>query len=189
MAHINLLPWRERLREERRREFLNILVGIVIIAGGLVLLVDRYFNGEIDTQVARNNFMKSEIAILDERVREITQLRQQKEDIRARMNVITDLQGTRPLIVRIFDELVNTLPAGVYYQTIERTGEQIALEGIAESYSGITELLRNLGGSAWFRDPDLSAISEAVGSANSLTNSLSFTLTVTLEPPAQQDEV
>ena len=189
MAHINLLPWRERLREERRREFLNILVGIVIIAGGLVLLVDRYFVSEIDTQVARNNFIKAEIAILDERVREITQLRQQKEDIRARMNVITDLQGTRPLIVRIFDELVNTLPAGVYYQSVERTGERIALQGIAESYSGITELLRNLGGSTWFRDADLSAISEAVGAANSLSNSLSFTLTVTLEPPAQQDEV
>ncbi|MFT4862189.1 MAG: type IV pilus assembly protein PilN [Pseudohongiellaceae bacterium] len=189
MAQINLLPWRERLREEQRREFLNILVGIVIIAGGLVLLVDRYFNGEIDAQVARNNFIKTEIAILDERVREITQLRQQKEDIRARMNVITDLQGTRPVIVRIFDELVNTLPAGVYYQTVERTGERIALEGIAESYSGITELLRNLGGSTWFRDPDLSAISEAAGAANSLTNALSFTLTVTLESLTQQDEV
>ena len=56
-------------------------------------MVDRYFVSEIDTQVARNNFIKAEIAILDERVREITQLRQQKEDIRARMNVITDLQG------------------------------------------------------------------------------------------------
>ncbi len=189
MAHINLLPWRERLREERRREYLNILVGIVIIAAGLVLLVDRYFNAEINTQVARNNFVKTEIAILDERVREITQLRQQKEDIRARMNVITDLQGTRPLIVRIFDELVNTLPEGVYYRSVERTNQTIALEGIAESYSGITELLRNLGASAWFRDPDLSAISEAPGDANSLTNALSFTLTVTLEPPSQQDEV
>jgi type IV pilus assembly protein PilN len=81
------------------------------------------------------------------------------------------------------------LPAGVYYQTVERTGERIALEGIAESYSGITELLRNLGGSTWFRDPDLSAISEAAGAANSLTNALSFTLTVTLESLTQQDEV
>ncbi|MFN3163000.1 MAG: PilN domain-containing protein [Pseudohongiellaceae bacterium] len=56
MAHINLLPWRERLREERRREFLSILVGVVIIGAGLLFLVDRYFNGEIDTQTARNDF-------------------------------------------------------------------------------------------------------------------------------------
>lgn len=189
MAHINLLPWRERLREERRREFLNVLVGIVIIAGGLVLLVDRYFVAEITTQSARNNFIRAEIAILDERVAEITELRQQKEDIRARMNVITDLQGTRPLIVRMFDELVKTLPDGVYYKTLERTGETIAIEGVAESNSRITELLRNLESSDWFREPDLSDISAADASANSLTEAFTFSLQVTLDLPEQQEEV
>ncbi|MCI5107745.1 MAG: pilus assembly protein PilN, partial [Pseudomonadales bacterium] len=106
MAQINLLPWRERLREERRREFLSILVGVVIIAAGLLFLVDRYFNGEISTQMARNDFLRQEISVLDAQVAEISELQQQKEDIRARMSVITDLQGTRPVIVRIFDELV-----------------------------------------------------------------------------------
>ena len=114
MAQINLLPWRERLREERKREFFTILIGVVIISAGILFLIDRYFNGEIDVQVSRNEFLRSEITVLDERVAEINQLRQQKEDIRSRMNVITDLQGTRPVIVRIFDELVNTLPDGVY---------------------------------------------------------------------------
>lgn len=189
MAQINLLPWRERLREERRREFLNVLVGIVIIAGGLVLLVDRYFVAEINTQSARNNFIRAEIAILDERVAEITELRQQKEDIRARMNVITDLQGTRPLIVRMFDELVKTLPDGVYYKTLERAGETIAIEGVAESNSRITELLRNLESSDWFREPDLSDISAADGSVNALTEAFTFSLQVTLDLPDQQEEV
>lgn len=142
MAHINLLPWRERLREERRREFLSILVGVVIIGAGLLFLVDRYFNGEIDTQTARNDFLRSEISQLDAQVAEISELQQQKEDIQARMNVITDLQGTRPVIVRIFDELVRTLPEGVYYETLERTGDTIAIEGVSESYSRITELMR-----------------------------------------------
>ncbi|MFT4671076.1 MAG: type IV pilus assembly protein PilN [Pseudohongiellaceae bacterium] len=189
MAQINLLPWRERLREERKREFTNILVGIVIIAGGLVLLADRYFVGEINTQSARNNFVQSEINILDERVAEITELRQQKEDIRARMNVITDLQGSRPLIVRMFDELVNTLPDGIYYKTLERVGERIAIDGVAESNSRITELLRNLEASDWFRDPDLSDITAASGAANALTEAFTFSLTVTLDLPEQQEEV
>ncbi|MFK7863696.1 MAG: PilN domain-containing protein [Pseudohongiellaceae bacterium] len=188
MAHINLLPWRERLREERRREFLNVLVGIVIIAGGLVLLVDRYFVAEISTQTARNNFIRAEISILDERVAEITALRQQKEDIRARMNVITDLQGTRPLIVRMFDELVKTLPDGVYYKSLERAGETIAIEGVSESNSRITELLRNLEGSDWFREPDLSDISAADAAANSLTEAFTFSLQVTLDLPDLPDQ-
>ncbi len=112
MAHINLLPWRERLREERKREFLSIMAGIVIIAAGLIFLVDRYFRSEINTQIARNEFVRSEIKLLDERVLEITELQQQKQEIRERMNVIQNLQGSRPIIVRIFDELVKTLPEG-----------------------------------------------------------------------------
>lgn len=189
MAQINLLPWRERLREERRREFINILVGFVIIGAGLVLLVDRYFVGEIDTQSARNNFIRAEITILDARVTEITELRQQKEDIRARMSVITDLQGTRPLIVRMFDELVKTLPDGVYYSSLERAGERIAIDGVAESNARITELLRNLEASDWFRDPDFRYSTAADAAANSLSEAFTFSLTVTLDLPDQQEEV
>ena len=98
MAHINLLPWRERMREERKREFFSIIIGVAVIAGGLLFLVDRYFNGEINTQNARNGFIQAEILLLDEQVTEINQLRQQKEDIRSRMTVINDLQGTRPVM-------------------------------------------------------------------------------------------
>ena len=105
------------------------------------------------------------------------------------MSVITDLQGTRPLIVRMFDELVKTLPDGVYYQTVERVGERIAIDGVAESNSQITELLRNLDASDWFRDPDLSDITAADASASSLTEAFSFSLTVTLDLPDLQEEV
>ncbi len=186
MAHINLLPWRERLREERRREFLSILVGVVIIGAGLLFLVDRYFNGEIDTQTARNDFLRSEISQLDAQVAEISELQQQKEDIQARMNVITDLQGTRPVIVRIFDELVRTLPEGVYYETLERTGDIIAIEGVSESYSRITELMRRLDDSEWFTEADLSDISAADVAQSAISNTLTFTLTLNLELPNQQ---
>ncbi len=187
MARINLLPWRERLREERRREFLSILAGVVIIAGGLVFLVDRYFNSEIRYQNARNELIRAEIRTLDERVAEINELRQQKEDIRARMNVITDLQGTRPVIVRIFDEMVKTLPDGVYYQTVERTNDTIAIEGIAESYARITELMRRLDSSNWFREADLSDITAIDRPDDPTSDSFRFSLTLSLELPNQQD--
>lgn len=173
MAHINLLPWRERLREERRREFLTIMVGFVIIAGGLVFLLDRYFNGEITMQQARNVFVRAEITLLDAQVAEINQLRQQKEDIRARMNVITDLQGTRPVIVRIFDEMVRTLPDGIYYEQVQRTEDVIAVEGIAESYARITELMRNLDDSEWFEATDLSEFSVVESAETSMSASIS----------------
>ncbi|HBJ91217.1 MAG TPA: pilus assembly protein PilN [Gammaproteobacteria bacterium] len=173
MMHINLLPWRERLREERRREFLTIMMGFVIIAGGLVFLVDRYFNGEITMQQARNVFVRAEITLLDAQVAEINHLRQQKEDIRARMNVITDLQGTRPVIVRIFDEMVRTLPDGIFYEQVQRIEDVIAVEGIAESSARITELMRNLDDSEWFKATDLSEFSVVESAETSMSASIS----------------
>jgi type IV pilus assembly protein PilN len=188
MAQINLLPWRERLREERRREFLSVLVGIIIIAAGLLFLVDRYYNGEISTQMARNDFLRQEISVLDAQVAEISELQQQKEDIRARMSVITDLQGTRPVIVRIFDELVRTLPEGVYYETLERNGDAISIEGVAESYGRITELMRRLDDSEWFTAANLSDISAAEVSQDTLADAFTFSLSLTLELPNQQED-
>ncbi|HAR90284.1 MAG TPA: pilus assembly protein PilN [Gammaproteobacteria bacterium] len=173
MMHINLLPWRERLREVRRREFLTIMMGFVIIAGGLVFLVDRYFNGEITMQQARNVFVRAEITLLDAQVAEINQLGQQKEDIRARMNVITDLQGTRPVIVRIFDEMVRTLPNGIFYEQVQRIEDVIAVEGIAESSARITELMRNLDDSEWFKATDLSEFSVVESAETSMSASIS----------------
>lgn len=187
MAQINLLPWRDRLREERRREFLTIMVGFVIIAGGLIFLVDQYFNRLIDSQTARNNFLQSEIQVLDAQVAEINELRQQKEDIRARMNVITDLQGTRPVIVRIFDELVKTLPDGVYYERVQRTDNVIAIEGVAESYARITELMRRLDASEWFAATDLSEFSVVESQESPMAAQITFSLTLNIELPGQDD--
>ncbi len=187
MAHINLLPWRDRLREERKRQFLTIMAGFVIIAGGLVGLVDRYFNREIDTQASRNNFIRNEITVLDAQIAEIDELRQQKEDIRARMNVITDLQGTRPVIVRIFDELSRTLPDGVYYESLQRTGDSIAIEGIAESTERIPELMRNLDASDWFQDTELPEFSVVESQEGAMSSAISFSMTLNIQLHSQDD--
>ena len=188
MAHINLLPWRERLREERKREFLSVMVGVLIIAAGLIFLVDRYFRGEINTQIARNEFIRAEIRLLDARVAEINQLQQQKQEIRERMNVIQNLQGSRPVIVRIFDELVKTLPQGVHYTRLNRVGENMTIEGVAESYARLTELMRRLDASEWFANPDLRIISAREGQGISQNAANSFTLNLTLESPRANSE-
>ena len=119
--------------------------------------------------------------MLDAQVAEINQLREQKEEIRTRMNVITDLQGTRPVIVRIFDEMVRTLPEGVFYEEVQRTEDIIAIEGIAESYARITELMRNLDESEWFEATDLSEFSVVESSESPLSASISFSLTLNIE--------
>jgi type IV pilus assembly protein PilN len=159
MAKINLLPWRENLREERKKNYMLVMLCVLIIAGGSVFGADRFVRNEIKNQQARNAYLEREIAVLDASVAEINSLQEQKREIQDRMNVIQNLQGSRPIIVRVFDELVKTLPEGVYFQTLDRVGDSMNIVGVAESYGQLTTLMRRLGASEWFADPVLQIIS------------------------------
>ncbi len=166
MANINLLPWRERLREERKKTFfitLGIAFGVAAAILGVGIL---YINGEIANQRARNQYISDQIAVLDTKIAEIRNLQDQKRALTERMTVIQDLQGRRPVIVRLFDELVRTLPDGVYYNSITRTGDSIALSGVADSASRVSALMRYLDDSEWFADPSLNQITPLNASAN-----------------------
>ncbi|MCB1671491.1 MAG: PilN domain-containing protein [Gammaproteobacteria bacterium] len=189
MAQINLLPWRETLREERKKKFLVLMVVVLLASGAVVLAADRYVRGAMVNQTARNEYLMSEIRILEDQVAEISKLQQQKREIQDRMSVIQNLQGSRPVIVRVFDELVKTLPDGVYFETLERNGESMKIVGVAESYSQLTTLMRRLDGSDWFTSPNLRIISAAdKEEAFDDTAANRFNLNLTLVTPSDQDE-
>ena len=158
MARINLLPWREQLREERKKQFISILVLIVLFAGLLVFLGDRNLNGKIDQQNARNDFLRKEISLLDGRIKEIEQLKARRTQLLDRMKIIQDLQGNRPIIVRVFDELARTLPDGVYFTSVNMKGAVIGIKGGAESNSRVSNLMRQMDASDWLTTPNLTAV-------------------------------
>lgn len=158
MARINLLPWREQLREERKKEFMTVLVLIIIFAGGLVFLGDRYLNGKIDHQNARNEFLQKEITLLEARIKEIEQLQARRTQLLDRMKIIQDLQGNRPIIVRVFDELARTLPDGVHFDSLAMDGSTINIKGRAESNSRVSNLMRQMDASEWLTSPNLTAV-------------------------------
>ncbi len=189
MAQINLLPWRETLREERKRKYLTIIAMVVVASGATVFAADRYVRGAIANQIARNEFLTAEIAVVDAQVAEISKLQQQKREIQERMSVIQNLQGSRPVIVRVFDELVKTLPDGVFFESLERSGESMSIVGVAETYSQLTTLMRKLDGSDWFTAPNLRIISAADDEgAFSDTAANRFNLNLTLVAPAKEGE-
>jgi type IV pilus assembly protein PilN len=181
MASINLLPWRERRREERKKAFFVMLGISAAIAGAIVGAGILYIKSEISNQTARNNYLTTTIAELDTKIAEIRDLQQQKQDLTERMAVIQDLQGRRPVIVRLFDELVRTLPEGVYYNSIIRTEDTIALSGIADSANRVSTLMRYLEDSEWFADASLKGVNEApptIGPDGQQIPNQSFDLTV-----------
>jgi type IV pilus assembly protein PilN len=186
MANINLLPWRERQREERKKNFFTTLAIAAGVAALVVFAMDRVLVSQISNQNARNQYLAQQIALLDKEIAEIRQLQQQKKDLTARMAVIQDLQGRRPVIVRLFDELVRTLPEGIFYDTISRTEDSISIVGIAESNSRVSALMRSLEDSEWFANPDLRQVTAEAGAAGTPdTQRNRFQLTVGITTPSE----
>lgn len=181
MARINLLPWREQLREERKQRFLVAMGGTLIIAGGLVILGGQYFNGAIERQSARNEFVKKEIAVLDARIKEISELKERRQQLLERMRIIQDLQGNRPTIGRIFDQLVRTLPDGVYFTALKRSDRTLSITGAAESNNRVSSLMRNLDASEWLEGPNLTEVKAVT--AGALDQANTFQLTVLQAQP------
>ena len=181
MANINLLPWREKERERRKKTFFATLGATAIIAGAILGIGHLYMQGEINNQQARNTYLQEQITVLDTKIAEIRNLQDQKRALTERMAVIQDLQGRRPVIVRLFDELVRTLPEGVYYNEVTRTGDVISLNGVADSNNRVSTLMRYLDDSEWFAEPSLRQITAAqttTGAEGQQTASNAFQLNV-----------
>lgn len=185
MAQINLLPWREERREEQKREFLAIAGLFAAVAAGVVFLWFSVMSSAIDAQNDRNSYLQKRINELNAQVREINEMKKQKKQLIARMEVIQALQGNRPEIVHIFDELVRTLPDGVFYNSIVRKGAVITLRGTAESNNRVSSLMRQLEASDWFTDPNLRMVN-ANRSFGEQAND--FQMTVKLTSPNKKEE-
>nr|WP_254774621.1 PilN domain-containing protein [Marinobacter sp. AC-23] len=150
MATINLRPWREELRAEKQKQFVVMILGAAIIAGGLTFLWSSDLDSGVAYQQSRNAYIESATKKLDEQIREIESLKRKRDELLARMKVIQDLQGKRPVIVRVFDELVRTLPDGLFYTDLKRTGDRVSIVGMAESNSRVSTLMRQFDESDWF---------------------------------------
>jgi len=161
MAKINLRPWREELRAEKQKQFVVMILGAAFIAVGLTFLWKTDMDNRIAYQESRNAYIETATKQLDKQIKEIEDLKRKRDELLSRMQVIQDLQGKRPVIVRVFDELVRTLPDGLFYTDLTRSGERVDIVGMAESNSRVSALMRQFEESEWFTDPNLSNVSAA----------------------------
>jgi len=158
MPSINLLPWREAERKKRQRDFGVALGGAVIVAIAVVMLTVLAYSQMVSGQQARNDRLTTEIKILDESIAEIEGLERQKERLLARMEIIEELQKSRPEIVHLFDELVRQLPDGVYLTGMKQTGSRVEIRGIAQSSTRVSALMRRIDSSEWMGDPEVERV-------------------------------
>ena len=158
MARINLLPWREELRKQKQTEFLTIVGIFAVISLGVWGAVHWHYNERIDFQKSRNDYLRAEMAKLDEKIKQIKELEREKERLLARMKAIETLQTSRPIIVHLFDELVTTLPEGVFLKSIVQKGQDFVIQGVAQSNARVSSYMRNIEVSEWLTNPSLDVI-------------------------------
>jgi len=143
----------------------------------------------IETQNGRNAYVQGHIDDLDKQIAEIRELQKKKAELLARMRVIQQLQGNRPVIVRVFDEVVRTLSKGVHFRELTMAANSLAVKGTAESNNRISSLMRNLDQSEWFATPNLKSIKEDPQNSDYGEQASTFDLTfVQINPNAKADE-
>jgi type IV pilus assembly protein PilN len=174
MPRINLLPHRELERKKRRRDFGVALISAAIAAIVFVGLGKLMYAGWIDSQNAKNNLLKKEIVKLDAQIADIQDLENRKQRLVARMEIIEKLQRKRPEIVHLFDELVKTVPEGIFLTQIKEVGKKLEMKGVAQSSTRVSTFMRNIDSSSWMDNPQLQVVETA---KDSPTGGSSFTLT------------
>ncbi|KHL54178.1 PilN domain-containing protein [Xanthomonas cannabis] len=197
MARINLLPWRAERRKAREREFYSML-GFAALGGVLLsALIWFYYDAQITGQTERNAFLTTEIDKVKAQNEEIKELDKKKDRLLARKKVIEELQANRSQMVHLFDSLVRTIPDGVALTNIKQDGDILTLEGRSQSNARVSAYMRNLEGSGWMTNPDLSIIEAksqdkagqpATSSMDTKTLPYVFTLKVKLANPNEADK-
>ena len=155
MPRINLLPWREQQRKDRKLAFTVGILGALIGAGVVSFIGYLYYGSLIESQQHRNDRMRAEITTLDREIEEINRLDAEKQKFIARMQIIEKLQRSRPEIVHVFDQLVRTIPDGVNLVSLKQTDRKLQMKGLAQSSTRVASYMRNIDASEWLSDPSL----------------------------------
>jgi type IV pilus assembly protein PilN len=163
MPRINLLPWREEQRRERKLAFLVALGGGTVAAVVVAFAAYLLMGSMVDGQQRRNEMLRAEIKRLDKQIEEINDLETAKQKYIARMEIIEKLQRSRPQIVHLFDEIVRTLPDGVYLTSVKQTDKRLKFEGVAQSSTRVSAFMRNIDGSEWLKNPELEVVETGKG--------------------------
>ncbi len=152
MARINLLPWREEQRQRKNKEFMTIIFVVCLLAAAGAFATWFFFDQQLTDQRSANQLITQENERLDGVLKEIEDLEQRREEIIARMEVIQNLQGRRPIPVRVWDDMARAMPDVLYLTNMKREGDVVTLTGRADNPNVVSNLLRNLDASQWMND-------------------------------------
>jgi len=158
MARINLLPWREERRKQKKQDFLKAIGLAVLVAFIILGAVHSYIDGLIKYQEQRNKMLQDEIALLDIKITAIKSIEEKKSKLMSKIELIQQLQESRPEIVHLFDEIPKATPDGVYLTKFIQLGPELTFEGKSQSNARVSAFMRAIEASHWLQKPTLDVI-------------------------------
>ncbi len=173
MTEINLLPWREKKKEQEKKKFIIYLALGIIIAVIFILILNFHMLRQINFETNLNHQLQAEIDVISKKIKEVNEHKAIRQLLISRMEIIYNLLTSRTNTVHLFDELIKILPDGIYLQEIERVGDKVIILGFADSNSNISLLMRNIDKSAWLSSPkliEIKKIDDKKSSARNLSN-------------------
>ncbi len=145
MNTINLLPWRDAMRRERRRQFHALLLLAALSGLALVLLGSAVHARRLAIQESRNQWLRSEIRQLDAQLEALRQLDQALKALDARRAAVDGLQHSRANTVQWLDAIASRVPDGIALRSLREAGS-VMVVGWAQSNARVSGLLRQLDG-------------------------------------------
>lgn len=158
MSNINLMPWREAVKQREKKQFFTLLGLSLGLAALVVLAVNMLIGQMVQGQVSRNDYLTAQTAILDKQLGEINELKKRKNDLIDRMRLIDQLQQRRNLPVHLFNDLPALVSNGVYLNSLDLAGSGISVVGKTEAYSRVANMVRKIEASNWLGQPHISSI-------------------------------
>lgn len=160
MATINLLPWREELRQQQQQDFVMSIVAAVLVTCLIFFLVYMQIEGMKEYQQRRNQLIQREINAVNKKIKEIKDIESKKRQLMTKIKVIQRLQESRPEIVHLFDELPKSTPEGVFLTQFKQKGRDLVFTGKAQSNARVSAYMRGVDASVWLERPVLQVIKQ-----------------------------
>ena len=159
LTRINLLPYREEIKQRKQQQFKILMLGAFAVGLGLAAATYLGIDSAISNQEGRNNFLQTEIDRLDRELGEIDKLQQEKEAFLAKKLKVEELQEKRYQAAYILDSLNTLTPDNTYLTALEaESPTSYKISGHAISDNKIAVMMRSLPSTGIFLQPELLSI-------------------------------
>lgn len=166
MTQINLLPWREKARQEKKNQFLSQLVFFIILTIFLVILIHFYLISLISEEKRRIAYLQTKLGERQGQYNILKEKKQQQTNIETELKFILTLRDKSYRAVKLMNVLVKVVPPTITLQKLVREKDKIIVIGKAQSELQVTLFMKNISALPEFNQAVLTKISEHPGASD-----------------------